>query len=1734
MSPGSSEQIVGLLESTSTPIEVTDAQGNTRVVKPGDPVYLNETIQNNSNTEITIQLVNGQTLNLTNQQQIVMSPETLSNHEPPEAGDEKAQSEDSEDSSPSEQENSDTETEQSADENNAAKPASLGKLNEQPIIEREINEKQVDSQDIERSTPTRTITSTPSNTSSVVINLKPEILTQSFDIDENTQADGSISVGIVQANDPDSSNGLTYAIIAGNDDDKFDIDPNTGAITVTGDLNYELTAIYDLTVEVTDGGNLSDSAIITININDLNEAPEAISDNAAGHENETLTINVLANDVDEDFTDSPLNFSLDSANTIDINGLPITGQGSVSILNNQLTFNPGSDFDDLAVGETESVIVHYWMSDDEGLNAESTVTIIVTGTNDIPTIEVASDVNGTISELVDGVTGENTSTLSDTGSFSIADVDLSDVQTLSVTEGANNYRGTFTPVISDNTTGDGTGQVDWTFTIPDSEIDDLAAGQTLTQSYTVTVNDGNGGTVDQAVTITLTGTNDSAIITGDDSGTITEDVYPAYSTFGFSHSQDVGFTFRWDNATLTAPGISINMGTFDLPSGTSVDENASSLADFINENQDRFIAAVDGTLLTITAIDPMSDPVNGAFSLQTDSFDSTNSQFFSEDHILRNNGQLNITDIDSGEAIFASATITGDYGTLELSSDGGWVYEASATQPGIQNLGDGDSMTDTIEVQSIDGTTHNIVITINGTNDVAVIGGVDTGSVEEDASATLSVTGELTVADVDADEASFTPATITGEYGSLTIDQAGNWTYSADNTEPAVQGLPGGGDISFASAETTATNVAGWEVDNLLDGEKWSGFSKWWITSSEAEDNHSATLTLDGTQRVDTIDIAWLREDRKSDTIEIEYQNADGEWQSLGNFDPAGTLSQTITFDEVITEQLRFTPRGMSNNPGGSIIISEITASVNAASITDTIEVTALDGTTHNIDITITGTNDGPVASALTDQAATEDAQFSFPVPEGTFSDIDTGDVLTYSATLDDNSALPPWLSFDAATQTFSGIPGNDDVGSIALKVTATDGLGASASSLFNVTIANTNDAPTATVDTEAGDENETLIIDVLANDTDVDSDDSPANFSLDSVEVVDTNGDPVTGQGTVSIIDNQLQFVPGTDFDSLTAGDTATVTVRYVMADNEGATSEATVTITVTGTNDGAVITGTDTGALVEDDADALNAEGELIATGTLTISDTDTGEASFTADTVNGDYGSVTIAEDGNWSYSVDNSKAEIQALGGSDVDVIFSGITATYESASSGWASSNLIDGQNTGGWSIPSAEVGNHSVTLTLDGAQHVNTLDVTWYNSQAYKSDTLKLEYQDVNGQWQSLGEFESSMLLTNQTINFDLVIANQLRITPTGEATDNTFIFKEVSARLQPILIDTIQVTALDGTTHDIDITITGTNDGPVASAISWQDGTEDVQFSFTVPTNRFSDIDVGDVLTYNATLDDGSALPSWLSFEANSRIFSGIPGNDDVGNITLRVTATDTAGESATSDFTITVANVNDVPVAEVFTATVSEDDAVITEQLIATDADGDSITYAITQQPENAQDGTVTVDENGMFTLSGYDFNALDNGASKDVTFTYSADDGQGTGVGTNTVTLTITGTDDAPVVTGIFTDTVTEGDSAGDAVIASGTIAISDVDDSDSPVFVEVTGVAGDNGYGSLDLDSSGNWTYTLNASAAESLDADQVVTDTVTLTASDGTTQAIVLTITGSNDAPVVSEAVTLNA
>jgi hypothetical protein len=91
----------------------------------------------------------------------------------------------------------------------------------------------------------------------------------------------------------------------------------------------------------------------------------------------------------------------------------------------------------------------------------------------------------------------------------------------------------------------------------------------------------------------------------------------------------------------------------------------------------------------------------------------------------------------------------------------------------------------------------------------------------------------------------------------------------------------------------------------------------------------------------------------------------------------------------------------------------------------------------------------------IADQQASQDILFEFQIPPDAFSDPNTGQIaaredhLTYSAALSNGSPLPGWLGFAAATGTFSGIPASSDIGTITVKVTATDTSGASASQTF-------------------------------------------------------------------------------------------------------------------------------------------------------------------------------------------------------------------------------------------------------------------------------------------------------------------------------------------------------------------------------------------------------------------------------------------------------------------------------------------------------------------------------------------------------------------------------------------------------------------------------------------------------------------------------------------------------------
>ncbi len=114
--------------------------------------------------------------------------------------------------------------------------------------------------------------------------------------------------------------------------------------------------------------------------------------------------------------------------------------------------------------------------------------------------------------------------------------------------------------------------------------------------------------------------------------------------------------------------------------------------------------------------------------------------------------------------------------------------------------------------------------------------------------------------------------------------------------------------------------------------------------------------------------------------------------------------------------------------------------------------------------------------------------------------------------------------------------------------------------------------------------------------------------------------------------------------------------------------------------------------------------------------------------------------------------------------------------------------------------------------------------------------------------------------------------------------------------------------------TAEFNLTITGQNDAPVlVTQLMDQSSFEDQEISFTIPADTFADID-GDDLTLQATLSDGSDLPTWLTFDTQTLTFSGTPPLNINGDLSITVTASD--GEFEVSDtFDLTVQSVNDAP---------------------------------------------------------------------------------------------------------------------------------------------------------------------------------------------------------------------------
>jgi len=122
------------------------------------------------------------------------------------------------------------------------------------------------------------------------------------------------------------------------------------------------------------------------------------------------------------------------------------------------------------------------------------------------------------------------------------------------------------------------------------------------------------------------------------------------------------------------------------------------------------------------------------------------------------------------------------------------------------------------------------------------------------------------------------------------------------------------------------------------------------------------------------------------------------------------------------------------------------------------IAVTATDGRGAAVSdvfrLTVINTNDAPiVVTPLPDQTAREGENFAFSVPDGSFSDPDADDSLTYTASLNGGGSLPGWLTFDSGVLTLSGTPQAADTGLVEIELTAIDSSGATVADRFTIDV---------------------------------------------------------------------------------------------------------------------------------------------------------------------------------------------------------------------------------------------------------------------------------------------------------------------------------------------------------------------------------------------------------------------------------------------------------------------------------------------------------------------------------------------------------------------------------------------------------------------------------------------------------------------------------------------------------
>ncbi len=550
------------------------------------------------------------------------------------------------------------------------------------------------------------------------------------------------------------------------------------------------------------------------------------------------------------------------------------------------------------------------------------------------------------------------------------------------------------------------GSGEWTYVLDQGAANKLAQDEKATETFAVTVTDGQNATATATVTITISGTNDAPAITveADDvarTGWINEAA--TISASGSLTASDVDVTDVLSASVVSASAIGSGFNTrftevqllsfFQLAS-TPIDTASTTTGKIFwsfTSPEANFDFMPGGWEGTITYVVRVSDS-NGGFDTQNVEIrikgtndgaqigEATVTALTEDQNVASGNlvaeGTIAVHDVDINQSQFSTSVsnVTANLGTLVLQSSGAYIY--TIANAAVQYLGANDKRIETFLVRSVDGTSKEISFTINGTNDGPVI---EWSATIADLYETANVTGSSSVlnkggsfrfSDVDAGDTHSAVVT------KLASDYDANDSNAFVGTFTAwIENSPNNGALDNGSLKWNLAVVSS-SIDYLAAGQK--------ITQTYRVEVKDASGAV--SSRIVTAEIIG-RNDAASISVDVADDRSVIEAGGIANGTAGDTVASGKLFvTDVDTGEAVFRAPAASSlngtygtfefNAATGVWSYELDNSrgttqglVQGQKAFDTLTVTSFDGTaSHDISVEINGTNDGPVIKGTTSE----------------------------------------------------------------------------------------------------------------------------------------------------------------------------------------------------------------------------------------------------------------------------------------------------------------------------------------------------------------------------------------------------------------------------------------------------------------------------------------------------------------------------------------------------------------------------------------------------------------------------------------------------------------------------------------------------------------------------------------------------------------------------------------------